>query len=104
AGIISKFTGAALYAKYAVSDAVVLGVRGESFSTENTGYIGYGLTSGLEAEKVNSLTFSANIGSGSLKFIPEIRFDSASDDVFLNSDIAPSKSAAQGVLAAVFSF
>ncbi|MDH5399439.1 MAG: porin, partial [Cyclobacteriaceae bacterium] len=100
----ASFKGAALYAQYGVSDVVALGLRGEMFSTKNSGYIGYDLTSGAEAEGVTAITLSANIGSGALKLIPEFRFDSASEAVFTDANSNPTNLAVQGLVAAVFAF
>ncbi|MDH3709154.1 MAG: porin [Cyclobacteriaceae bacterium] len=95
----SNFYGVALYLNYAFSDAFALGVRGETFKDEDGGVITEDL-----ATKVNSFTLSANIGSGPLKIIPEIRFDSADEDLFEDGEGDPSDSFAQFLVAAVFSF
>ncbi|MDN5201382.1 outer membrane beta-barrel protein [Fulvivirgaceae bacterium BMA10] len=110
----SKFSGVALYTNYAFTDAFALGLRGEKFSTEGSGYIGFvrdtgvdtGVPSftGTEAEDVTSFTITGNIGSGPLKLIPELRLDSADKEVFIDADGQASKSAMQFLLAAVFSF
>jgi len=87
----SSFAGAAVYLNLSVSDQVALGTRYEYFTTNAD-------------IDINAITISANIGGGALTFIPEIRFDAASSELFLDSDGAASKSAAQAVLAAVFAF
>jgi hypothetical protein len=46
---------------------------------------------------------SANIGSGPLKLIPEIRFDVADEDIFTDGDEL-TDSFAQFLVAAVFAF
>ncbi|MEN7549397.1 outer membrane beta-barrel protein [Rapidithrix thailandica] len=92
-----NFFGGALYLSYAISDAVALGVRGEHFSTEKTGYLG-------AAKSVKAFTFSANLKSGPLTFIPEFRIDSGDKDLFLDSDEMATKSASQLLLAAIYAF
>jgi len=101
-----NFMGAALYANYTISDMIVLGARIENFTTENTQYIGEVEVDNkmVEAQNVNAFTFSANVGNGPLKFIPEVRFDIASEDVFLDADEEPTNMAAQVGVAAVFAF
>ncbi len=85
------FTGIALYPQYAFSDAVALGLRYENFSWKN-------------GESYNAFTFSLPITSGPLTFIPEFRIDTADEDVFMDSDMAATGSAAQLALAAVYAF
>lgn len=93
-----SFTGAAIYANYAFSDAFALGVRGETFTDDGLGILVD------EKSNVNAFTLSANIGKGPLKLIPEFRIDSAEKEIFLDSDGAATKSAAQFLVAAVFGF
>ena len=102
----ANFLGAALYANYALTDNVALGGRVESFSTENTGYIGAIEVDNkmLEAKNVAAFTLSANINNGPLTFIPEIRFDVTDENIFINADDELSNAAAQIGAAAVFSF
>lgn len=88
------YTGVALYPSYAVSDTFGLGLRGEYFAYKE----GSGDTS------VTALTLSANLKAGGFTFIPEFRFDNNSDEVFVDSDMAPTKSASQVVLAVVYGF
>ncbi len=88
------YSGLALYPSYAVSDNFGLGLRGEYFSYK----MGSGDTS------VTALTLSANLKAGGLTFIPEFRLDSGKDEIFVNSDFAPTKSASQVVLAVVYGF
>jgi len=87
----SGFTGIALYPQYAISDAVAVGLRYENFSWD-------------EGESYNAFTLSVPLTSGPLTFIPEFRIDTSDEDVFLDSDFAPTSSASQFVLAAVYAF
>ena len=97
AGAGLNFNGAALYANYAISDSFALGFRGESYKDEDGGILSD------VSSRVNAFTVSANIGSGPLKLIPEIRVDVADEDIFLDGD-DPTDSFAQFLVAAVFSF
>jgi hypothetical protein len=88
------YTGFALYPSYAVNDNFALGMRGEYFAfKEGSGDVSY-----------TALTFSANLKAGGLTFIPEFRLDSASEDVFADSDLMATKSATQISLALVYGF
>jgi len=88
------YTGFALYPSYAVSSNFGLGLRAENFKTKkNSG-----------DASVTALTFSANLKSGGLTFIPEFRMDNNSDKVFKDSDGLPTKSASQVSLAVVYGF
>jgi hypothetical protein len=92
-----NFNGAAIYANYSISDSFALGVRGESYKDEDGGILGD------VSSRVNAFTVSANIGSGPLKLIPEIRFDVADEDIFTDGDEL-TDSFAQFLVAAVFAF
>jgi len=93
-GDAAGFLGSALYLQYAASEKVGLGVRGEYFQT----YVG-DVTANITA-----ITLSGNIGLGPLTLIPEIRFDTASEDIFIDTDYKPTSSLASFVLAAVYGF
>ena len=98
----SGFSGVALYPQLALNDKVSLGLRGELFSEKEVNDIFGG--SYTDAASVFSLTLSGNIKSGPLTFIPEIRFDSGSEDIYIDSDGMASASASQILLAAIYSF
>jgi len=87
------YEGVALYPQLAVSKIVTVGVRGEYFKVKN-------------GDDVTGLTLTSNIKAGALTIIPEVRLDNANVDTFgfTNSDGAPTKSAGQFVLAAVYAF
>ncbi len=93
-----NFNGVAVYANYAFSDAFALGLRGETYKDEDGGILTE-VTS-----RVNAFTLSANIGSGPLKLIPEIRVDTGDEDLFLDSNENTTDTFAQFLVAAVFSF
>lgn len=100
----SEFAGVALYSQLGLTDGFSIGLRAEEFTTSLTDYIGTDGMSGLEAEDVFALTLSGNIGKGNLVFIPEIRFDKASQNVFTDKNDEATDLAAQILFAAVFSF
>jgi len=85
------FTGFALYPQYAFSDAVAFGIRYENFTWK-------------DATSYNAFTFTLPLTAGPLKVIPEFRLDTASDDVFEDSDLMPTGSASQFLIAAVYAF
>ena len=88
----SGYSGIALYPSVAVSDTFGLGLRAESFKSKTTD------------TSVTAFTLSANLKSGGLTFIPEIRLDSASEKEFYSSNGNPTKSASQVALAMVYGF
>ncbi|MBE9602190.1 porin [Pedobacter sp. MC2016-24] len=97
------YSGAALYLQNAFSPAVSLGVRGEYFSTKDK-VNGAANLNVVPGESVTAVTLSANIKSGGLTFIPEVRFDNGSADMFAKSNLLPTKSASQFSLALVYAF
>jgi hypothetical protein len=90
------YAGVALYPQYAVADAVTLGLRGEYFKTKDVG-----TTAGTA---FTSVTLTANIKSGGLTFIPEVRLDHNKDLPFVKSNGAAVPNAGQFSLAAVYAF
>ncbi len=95
------FAGAALYPQYATSDTFTIGLRGEYFTeTGDFGAIG----TGVEDSSVFAVTLTGSATIGNLLIKPELRLDSASDDAFIDTDLAPTKSLSSFVLAAVYSF
>lgn len=97
------FAGVALYPQYAISDTFSLGLRGEYFTETDLGAIDQtdSLTGDLDVFAV-TLTGSATIGNLILK--PEVRLDSASEDTFIDNDLAPTGSLASVLFAAIYSF
>ncbi|MEZ4773035.1 MAG: outer membrane beta-barrel protein [Bacteroidia bacterium] len=96
----ATFAGAAAYINYAVKNNVSLGLRYEHFRSNATA----GILSETEDANVNAITFSANISGGSLTLIPEVRYDMASQSIFVDGNGAATKSAAQVLIAAVYAF
>ena len=95
------FLGAALYPQYTVSDAFAIGLRGEYFAEdENFGAIG----TGVADSSVFAATLTGSYTIDDLIIKPEIRLDSASDDAFLDNDLAATKSLASFLVAAIYKF
>jgi hypothetical protein len=93
------FYGAALYPQYKTSENFALGLRAEYFKELEDG----GPVYGADVETIAvTLTGSATIGDLMIK--PELRLDSVSEDVFINSDLEANGSLASFLLAAVYSF
>jgi len=90
------YAGVALYPQVAVADAVTLGLRGEYFKTKDVGTVAGTAYTGL--------TLTANIKSGGLTFIPEVRLDHNGDKPFLNKTGGAAPNAGQFSLAAVYAF
>ena len=95
------FSGAALYAQYALSESFALGFRGEQFAFKDGKAAGTVITPGYS---ITSFTVSGNLVSGPLTFIPEVRLDAGSEDIFLNSNDAATSTATQVLLAVVYAF
>jgi hypothetical protein len=95
------FSGVALYPQLAVSQVVTLGIRGEYFKNKSGTFAAVGPAPGAS---VTGLTFTANIKSGPLMLIPEIRLDNGSKNMFLGTNNSPTSSASQFLLAAVYAF
>ena len=97
----ASFSGAAAYLNYSLSDAAAIGLRYEYFSASAaTGILG-----GVADGNVSAVTLSGNIKGGSgLTLIPELRFDTSNQNIFLDRNGAVTGSATQFLLAAVFAF
>jgi len=94
------YTGVALYPSYALTDAFSLGLRAEYFSVKN----GSMYSSIGSDDSVTAFTLSGNYKVGGFTVIPELRLDSASDYAFVDSGMAPAKTASQFLLAVVYGF
>jgi hypothetical protein len=95
------YTGAAIYPSYAITDAFALGLRAEYFKAKKNSDALYGI--GAD-QSVTAFTLSGNYKVNGLTIIPEFRMDSNSDEYFVNSDMDPTKSASQFLLAVVYGF
>ncbi len=95
------FYGAALYPQYATSESFTLGLRGEYFA-EMGNYDAIG--TGVEDSSVFAVTLTGSYTIENLIIKPEVRLDSASDDAFLDNDLAGTKSLSSFLVAAIYSF
>ncbi len=87
------YAGIALYPQYAVSNVVSFGLRSEYFTTKGAAKTSY-----------TGLTLTANIKSGGLTFIPEVRIDHDGDKLFFNKNGLAVSNAGQFSMAAVYTF
>ncbi|EKF54891.1 hypothetical protein I215_09988 [Galbibacter marinus] len=99
----SGFYGFAIYPQLTTSDRFSVGLRGEYFKEFEGGVGVFGLNTGQDAE-VFEFTITGNYKIENLTFKPELRFDTASEEVFYDMDAMPSNSLASFLLAAVYSF
>jgi len=90
------YAGVALYPQVAVAEAVTLGLRGEYFKYKDVGAV--------KGTSYTGVTLTANIKSGGLTFIPEVRLDHNGDKPFLNKTGGAAPNAGQFSLAAVYAF
>lgn len=86
------------YASYSIKQTLSLAYRLEYFDDKEA------LSASAIGGSVIGNTLSLNYKSGNLTFIPEIRFDSASEDVFSDSDAAPTGSNAYVLLGTTYTF
>ena len=100
------FYGFAGYLQASTSENFALGLRGEYFNVFNGGLDGVVGLDGNGDGNVFAVTLSGNAKIGNnLTLIPELRLDSMSEEnLFYDSNLAPSKSLASFLLAAVFAF
>jgi hypothetical protein len=78
----NSFYGAVLYQQIAVHEFVKLGLRAEYFSEANGGVGAIGTYNNDGNAWICELTFSANIEVNQFKFIPEVRIDRASKQIY----------------------
>ncbi|MEM9143410.1 MAG: outer membrane beta-barrel protein [Bacteroidota bacterium] len=100
-----SFAGAALYPQLATSENFTIGLRGEYFTeTDFFGAIGASDADGDASVFAVTLTGSATIGDLIIK--PELRLDSASEELpnFMDGDGMAQKSLSSFVLAAIYQF
>lgn len=89
------YSGVAIYPSYSLTDSFGLGLRGEYFKFK----------AGSGNTNVTAITLSGNYKVAGLTIIPEFRMDSNSDKlIFMDANMAASKSASQFLLAAVYGF
>ncbi|HEX5653489.1 MAG TPA: outer membrane beta-barrel protein [Chitinophagaceae bacterium] len=92
--------GSALYLNYDPRSWFGLSLRGEYFGDKDHLKIAVA----PEGCNIFATTLSANFKSGGFTFIPEFRLDNSNKEVFVDKDGAATKSAANFLLAAIYSF
>jgi len=95
------FSGAALYAQFAASDAFKIGARYEFFNDKDGNYV---FGSDVRDTNASDFTITGQYSVGNLTIIPEVRFDSVSEDVFTDKDGDTGGSLSSFVLAFVYGF
>ena len=93
--------GSALYLNYTITEHMGLTLRNEYFSDKNQLKIH---TPTAEGAKIFANTLSANFKIDNLTIIPEFRLDHSSEEIFTKSDSKPTNTAANFLVAAVYSF
>ncbi len=98
------FYGTAGYLQFQASENFALGTRVEYFKVYNYGLEVIGVDNEGDGN-ILDVTLTGRATFGNLTLIPEIRLDTASEDVtFMDRDLEASKSLASFLVAAVFSF
>ncbi|MTH15766.1 outer membrane beta-barrel protein [Flavobacterium sp. LC2016-01] len=88
------------YANYSFSPSLLLAYRMEYFDAKDAApSLGT-----LTGSSVFANTVSLNYKVGKLTIIPELRYDAASEDIFLDSDALPTGGSFYGLIATTYSF
>ena len=93
----NSWWASALYLNFDPSTTFGITLRGEYFDNKKA-------VSSAPATGIFDLTISPNIKLGNLTVIPELRFESAKDEIYFNKDGGPTKSTFSGILAATYHF
>lgn len=93
--------GSAVYVNVDPKPWFGLTARGEYFSDQNQLKV---FSAAATGGNVFAATLSANFKTGGFIFIPELRFDNASETIFTDKNGAGTKSATSFVIAAIYSF
>ncbi|MFW0738048.1 outer membrane beta-barrel protein [Flavobacterium sp. T12S277] len=88
------------YANYAFKPSLSLAYRMEYFDAKDAA----GSLGALTGSNVFANTVSLNYKVGKLTIIPELRYDAASQDIFLDKDAAPTGGSFFGLVATTYSF
>ena len=98
---MNTWWGTALYLNFDPKEWLGLTLRSEYFSDSK----GLNVFGGyVDGGSVIETTLSANFKAGNLTFIPELRFEKASEAIFLDADGAATDAAMSGILALAYSF
>lgn len=90
------FTGVALYPQLSTSQNLTIGLRGEYFDTKSD--------SVSDDPDVFAITLTGSYTIDDLIIKPELRLDSHSDNLFINTDLEPISSLTSFVLAIIYTF
>lgn len=93
--------GSALYVNVDPKPWFGLSLRGELFNDKNQLKM---FSTASDGGNIFATTLSANFKTGGFIFIPEFRFENASEAVFLDKDLNAKKSYTSFVVAAIYSF
>jgi len=99
----SAFYGAALYPQFKTSEKLTIGLRAEYFGETEGGVGAIGAYDDGDASVID-LTLTGSYEVGNLIIKPELRLDSASEEIFVDNDKDPSKSLASFVIAGIYKF
>ncbi len=98
------FYGLALYPQLKTSENFTIGLRGEYFAVTEGGVTPIGLDAEGDGN-VFAATLTGSFTKGALTLKPELRFDSASEETFVDGDgLLNEKSLGSFLLAAIYSF
>jgi hypothetical protein len=97
-GDSKKWWGSALYVNVDPKPWFGLTLRGEYFDDKDA------FSAGGFGANIFATTLSAAFKAGPLTFIPEIRYESASEEIYFKNKGAGSKSTATALLAAIYKF
>ncbi|WP_034062383.1 outer membrane beta-barrel protein [Lacinutrix jangbogonensis] len=90
------FYGVDLYPQYTLSEAFSLGLRGEYFQTQSDFVV--------DDTSVFAVTLTGSYKVDNLIIKPELRLDSGSEDIFIDTDLIAAKSLGSFVVAAIYKF
>lgn len=91
------FYGVNIYPQFSATESLTIGVRGEYFQTQSDAV--------SDDPSVISLTLTGSyVIEEDLIIKPEFRFDSGSEDIFIDTDLMATKSLGSFVLAAIYKF
>ena len=93
----NSWWGSAVYLNLDPSSTFGITLRGEYFDNKKA-------VSAAPATSIFNLTLSPNIKIGNLTIIPELRYESAKDEIFFKNDGGSTKSTFSGILAATYHF
>lgn len=100
----ASFYGAALYPQITTSESFAIGLRAEYFAETEGGAGAIGGYGSDGDANVFDVTLTGSYTVGDLIIKPELRLDSASEEVFWDNDLEGTKSLSSFLLAAIYQF